>query len=295
MENFKTYLKTRFHYTDQSLQLKTDHVKQYQNYCSEQQELHKLSFKELLKIIEIQRKKYSIQTTNNQLHSLECYFYYQIETGNRKDNPIENFRIKAEKPKLLQGFLNTEELDFIYENYPAKQKNRNKIYLIRNKIILGLMVYQGLGTGTIENLKTTDINLEKAQINVPKTSERKHNPRILPLESVQILQLHNYLKEHKKELETLLKIKENDPLLFPKREKARMKDITKMIKSDVQKYFEIKDLYQLRISRIILWLKVYNQREVQYKSGYKHLLRLEKYRENELESLKKAVEKYHIF
>lgn len=295
MEHFKTYLKTRFHYTDQSLKLKTDHVKQYQNHCSEQQELYKLNFKELLKIIEIQRKKYSITTINNQLHSLETYFYYQIEIGNRKDNPIENFRVKAEKPKLLQGFLNTEELDFIYENYPTEQKNRNKIYLLRNKIILGLMVYQGLSTGTIENLKTTDINLEKAQINVPKTSERKHNPRILPLESVQIVQLHNYLNQHKKELERQLNINENDILLIPKREKARMKDITKMIKNDVQKYFEIKDIYQFRISRITIWMKNYKAREVQYKSGYKHLLRLEQYRENELESLKQAVEKYHTF
>lgn len=295
MESFREYLKTRYNYTDKSLKIKADHVLQYQNHCSENQQLSNLSFKELLKIIAIQRQKYSITTVNNQLHSLRCYFFYQIKLENRKDNPIENFRIKSEKSKLLQGFLSLEEMDFIYENYPAEKKNRNKTYLIRNKIVLGLMLYQGLSTGTLENLKTSDINLEKAQISVPKTSERKLNPRILPLESVQIIDFYNYLNQSRKELVTHIKVDTNSDLLFPKRDTSRMKDVTKMVKNDVQYYFKIKTLYQFRISRIMLWLKMYNLRQVQYKSGYKCLSSLEKYRQDELESLKQAVEKYHTF
>jgi len=295
MESFKEYLKTRYRYTDKSLEIKVNHVLQYENYCSENQKLENLSFEALLKIIEIQRNKYSIITVNNQLHSLKCYFFYQIKLENRTDNPIENFRIKFEKTKILQGFLTSEELDFIYENYPNNKKGKYKSYGFRNKLILGLMVYQGLSTGTLEALKTSDINLEKAQITVPRTSERKLNPRVLPLESVQIIDFYNYLSGQKKELEIFLKVEQNNLLLFPLRETSRMKDITKMIKSDVCKYFKIKELYQLRISRIMLWLKIYNLRKVQYKSGYKCLSSLEKYRQDQLESLKQAVEKYHIF
>lgn len=298
MNDFKNYLKTRYHYTDLSLEIKENHVIQYKKLCSKHQKLEQLSFNELLQIIEIQREKYTIQTINNQLHSLECYFYYQITIGNRTDNPIENFRIKCEKLKLLQGFLSKEELDFIYANYPEIKKSKiakYNIYNIRNKIILGLLVYQGISTGTLEVLKTLDIDLEKAQITVPKTSERKLNERVLPLESVQIIELYNYINAHRNELIKLVEANENSDLLFPKRDKSRMKDLTKAIKIQVQKYFKINELQQLRISRIALWLKDYNLREVQYKSGYKCLSSLEKYNQNAIESLKEAVAKYHIF
>jgi integrase/recombinase XerD len=295
MEQFKEYLKSRYHYTESSLAIKENHILQYQNLCSTYQKLETLSFNELLKIIEIQRKKYSIVTVNNQIHSLEIYFYFQMEIGIRKDNPLENFRIKSEKPKLLQGFLTSEELDFIYEKYPKTKTGKYAIYSQRNKIILGLLVYQGISTGTLEVLKVTDIDLEKAQINIPKTSERKLNTRILPLESVQILALNEYLSTGRKELLNLVNPDETTDLLFPKREKSQMKAVTKAIKTEVKKHFKINHLQQLRISRIRIWMKQYNLREVQYKSGYKCLSSLEKYNQNELESLQEAVTKYHTF
>lgn len=295
MEGFREYLKTRYHYTDNSLEIKINHVELYQRSCSVNQQLAYLSFTELLKIIEIQRSRYRIATVNNQLHSLKCYYFYQIKLENRSDNPLDNFSIQSEKAKMLQGFLSPEELDFIYENYPLEAIGRNKIYLMRNKIILGLMIYQGLSTGTLANLKISDINLEKGQINVPKSSERKLNPRILSLESVQIIALYNYLKEDREGLLIKTNSDTNTDLLFPKRGISKMRATTKVVKEDVQRYFKIEGIYQLRISRILFWLNHYNIREVQYKSGYKRLSSLEKYRHNELESLKQAVEKYHIF
>lgn len=295
MNDFKNYLKTRYHYTNQSLEIKINQVLQYQKLCSNYQKLEKLSFPEILKIIEIQRQKYTIVTVNNQLHSLECYFFYLIARGIRKDNPVENFRIKTEKPKLLQGFLSREELDFIYQNYPKTETGKYQVYNIRNRIILGLLVHQGISTGALEVLKVNDIDFEKAQITIPKTSERKLNQRILTLESVQIIELYNYIHQYRNQLIKLVKANQNNDLLFPQRPKSKMKDITKAIKIQIQKYFKINELQQLRISRIALWLKLYNLREVQYKSGYKYLSSLEKYQQDKLESLKEAVAKYHTF
>lgn len=295
MNDFKEYLKSRYHYTESSLEIKVNHILQYQNLCSTYQKIENVSFTELLKIIEIQRKKYSIVTVNNQIHSLEIYFYFQMELGVINENPLENFRIKSEKPKLLQGFLTSEEMDFIYEKYPKSKTGKYAIYSQRNKIILGLLVYQGISTGTLEVLKMTDIDLEKAQINIPKTSQRKLNARILPLESVQILALNDYLSTGRKELLTLVNADQTTDLLFPKRKKSQMKALTKAIKSEVLKHFKINHLQQIRISRIRLWMKQYNLREVQYKSGYKCLSSLEKYNQNELESLQEAVAKYHVF
>lgn len=295
MEEFKAYLKTRYDYTEASLELKTNQIALWEKHLTIYQNLENIDFKELLKIIEILSKNYKISTLNNLINTLKTYFYFLIEIKKRENNPLENFKIKSNKPILLQGFLTEEELQFIYENYPEKAKGKNSLYLKRNKIILGLMIFQGLSTGDLEVLKVNDIDLKKAQINVPKATARKGNPRVLPLEASQILTLNDYLNCTRDKLIDQLKADENSLDLFPKRDKSRMKDIVKTIKPDIEKYFKISSLNQFRISRIALWLKQYNAREVQYKSGYKYLSSLEKYHLNELESLKEAVNKYHTF
>ena len=295
MIEFKTYLKMRYDYSESSLELKINQILIWKKHLTNYQTLEIVDFIELLKVIEILSKNYQISTLNNLINSLKTYFYFLIEIQKRADNPLENFKIKSNKPILLQGFLTENELCSIYENYPEKVKAKNSLYLKRNKIILGLMIFQGLSTGDLEVLQITDIDLKKAQISVPKATERKGNPRVLPLEAQQILTLDNYLNSTRDKLKEQLKADENCLNLFPKRDKSRMKDIVKTIKPDIEKYFKISSLYQFRISRIALWLKVYNARVVQYKSGYKYLSSLEKYHLNELESLKEAVHKYHTF
>jgi integrase/recombinase XerC len=295
MNKFKSYLQTRYNYTEASLNIKISQIKIWEQHLTNHQRLEMIDFNDLLKIIEILSKKYKTSTLNNLIHTLSHYFYYLNETQKRADNPIENFKIKSNKPILLQGFLTQSELQMIYENYPEEQTSKNSLYLKRNKILLGFMIFQGLSTGDLEVLKVTDIDLKKAQVSIPKTTIRKGNFRILPLEAQQIMALDTYLNTIRKKIIVHLKADENCKLLFPKREKSRMKDIVKTIKPDIKKYFIISSLHQFRISRIALWLKQYNAREVQYKSGYKYLSSLEKYHLNELESLKEAVNKYHTF
>lgn len=295
MIEFNAYLKTRYDYTETSLELKINQIELWKKHLTNYQTLENIDFNEFLKTIEILSKNYQISTLNNLINTLKTYFYYLIEIGKRESNPLENFKIKSNKPTLLQGFLTEEELQFIYENYPEEQKGKNSLYLKRNKIILGLMVFQGLSTGDLEVLKVNDIDLKKAQITIPKATDRKGNPRVLLLEASQILTINDYLNCTRDKLITQLKSNENSLDLFPKREKSRMKDIVKTIKPDIEKYFKISSLNQFRISRIAIWLKHYNAREVQYKSGYKYLSSLEKYHLNELESLKEAVNKYHTF
>jgi integrase/recombinase XerD len=295
MNKFKDYLKKRYEYSEASLNIKINQILIWKKHLTNYQNLENIDFKELLKIIEILSKNYQISTLNNLINTLKTYFYFLIEIEKRESNPLENFKIKSNKPILLQGFLTEEELQFIYENYPEKQKGKNSLYLKRNKILLGFMIFQGLSTGDLEVLKVNDIDLKKAQITIPKATERKGNPRVLPLEASQILAINDYLNCTRDKLIIQLKSNENTLDLFPKREKSRMKDIVKTIKPDIEKYFKINSLNQFRISRIALWLKQYNAREVQYKSGYKYLSSLEKYHLNELESLKEAVNKYHTF
>jgi site-specific recombinase XerD len=289
--NFKAYLKTQNHYTERSLELKLEHINQWKKLCSIYQELENLNREELLKIIEIQKKQYETQTLNNQLKTLEQYYQYLVETNQRENHPIKGFRIKIKANPLIINYLTQEELENIYQNQTTKGHFGNQFdtYKERDKAMVGLMVYQALGTGSLAQLKTEDLYLENGKIKIPQTTDFKLNERVLPLESNQILFLQYYLTETRPKLLQLIKTQENTKKLFPTAEKTRFARLVNQLK----KKHNLKDINQIRYSRINLWLKQYNIRQVQYKAGYKSLASIEKFNQSDLESLKQAIDKYH--
>lgn len=294
---FKDYLQTRYRYNQESLNRKEKHIQNWQKLCSKTQKLENLNTVEVLKIIEIQKKKYINQVVNSHLHSLEQYYFYLIQTGKRKNHPIKNFRIKTPKPKLITSFLTEKELVEIYENFPKTGHFAGifDCYAQRNKVMLGLMIFQGLESGTLKALEINAIHLEKGIVNVPSTTEHKLNPRKLPLESVQIIALQEYINNTRNEIIKHNKSPENTTKLFPQSVQNKGCAMTRSILKRIQKDFAISSLKQIRDSRIALWLKQYNIREVQYKSGYKKFASLEKYNQTALESLQEALAKYHPF
>lgn len=291
--NFKEYLQTQKRYSESTLNEKEKHIENWRKYCGTNQSFESITTTELLKIVELQKRKYKAQTLNNQLLTIEQYFFYLIEKGIRKEHPLKNFRIKTEKKPLIKGLLTQEELNKIYENYPTKGHYGGQfdMYKQRNKVILGLMIYQGLSSGSIEQIQMKDIDLEKGTIYISEHLQTRLNPRNLPLEAVQIIELNNYLTQTRNQLLKLVKTDAGTTKLIPLGENTKFSSITKNIK----KQTELQDIQQLRNSRIALWLKQYNVRVVQYKAGYKRLLSLEQFKQDELESLKQAVAKYHPF
>lgn len=291
--NFKAYLKTQKRYSENTLNEKEKQLQNWQQYCGKNQSFETITTTELLKIVELQKRKYQPQTLNNQLLTIEQYFFYLIEKGIRKEHPLKNFRIKTEKKPLVKGLLTEEELHKIYEHYPTKGHygGRFDVYKQRNKVILGLMIYQGLSSGSIAQIELKDIDLEKGTIYIAERLKTRLNPRNLPLEAVQIMELNMYLTQTRNQLLVLIKTDAETTRLIPLGNNTKFSSITKNIK----KQTELQDIQQLRNSRIALWLKQHNVRVVQYKSGYRRLLSLEQFKQDELESLKQAVAKYHPF
>jgi site-specific recombinase XerD len=291
--NFKEYLKTQKRYSENTLNEKEKQLQNWQQYCGTNQSFETITTTELLKIVELQKRKYQPQTLNNQLLTIEQYFFYLIDKGIRKEHPLKNFRIKTEKKPLIKGLLTEEELNTIYENYPTKGHYGGQfdVYKQRNKVILGLMVYQGLSSGSIAQIELKDLHLKKGSIYIAERLKTRLNPRNLPLEAVQIIELNTYLTQTRNQLLVLIKTDSGATKLIPLGNKTKFSSITKNIK----KQTELQDIQQLRNSRIALWLKQHNVRVVQYKSGYRRLLSLEQFKQDELESLKQAVAKYHPF
>lgn len=290
MKEFLKYLKDNYHYAERTLTEKENQVLLWKKVCSKRQSFDTINTSELLKIIEIQQKKYQSDTVNVQIRSIEQYFEYLQFTGKRKDHPLKNFRIETAKKPLITGFLTEEELRDIEKDFKERKYKKGQFGLFgkRNRIILGLMIYQGLSSGCLRELKVKDIDLQRGIINVPQATESRLKERNLSLEASQILELYQYINETRSELLQISKTVKESEKLFITSENTKFSSIT----SEIRKQIKIESLQIIRNSRINLWLKQYNLREVQYKSGFRYLRSLEYFNQTELENLKQEIEDY---
>ncbi|MCW3162866.1 tyrosine-type recombinase/integrase, partial [Chryseobacterium oryctis] len=265
MKEFLHYLKEHYHYAERTVTEKENHILLWKSICSRKQNFDTVTTQELLNIIELLQKKYSLNTINNHIKTVEQYFDYLQLKGKRKDHPLKNFRIKTPKRPLITGFLTEDELHEIYTRFTNRKYQIQKfdIYGKRDKIILGLIIYQALSSGCLRELELKDIDLEKGLIRVPKATENRFNERTLSLEASQILDIYHYIKQTRPQLVKLLKTNTETEKLFVTDRNTKFSNIT----TEIRKKIEIQNLQQIRNSRINLWLKQYNLREVQYKAG----------------------------
>lgn len=290
---FTEYLRGFYPYSDTSLEEKERQIAVWKQACLQGQDLDGMDAVQLLRLLESLRGSYTAHTLNNMLFTLEQYYGYLIETGKRQTHPIAGFRIRTEKKPILRGLLTEEEMNALYAGYSDKGHYRGQfdIYRQRNKAVLGFMVYQGLDSGSLHRLVLKDIDLSRGTVDVPPCSDYKLSKRILTLEAVQIMDLYRYMRETRPALLELVKVPKDTLLLFPASENTGCSKTPKTIR----RHLGITDPLLLRNSRIAVWMKRYNLRQVQYMAGYRTLLSLEKFNTGKIEQLKQAIDKYHPF
>ncbi len=204
---------------------------------------------------------------------------------------IENIHIKGVKQEVLHNILTSDELEDLYQSYNITKGN--EIVRKRNKIIIGLLVYQGLTTSNLNNLKIENIQLYKGKIDILGT--RKSNGRLLELKPWQLMELMEYINEIRpKILEE--NYRETNQLFLPLGTSLNLQNIlakiTKELKQINNKFNSTK---QIRTSVIINWLKQYNLRKTQYFAGHRYISSTEKYQQDDLESLHKTINTFHPF
>ena len=242
-----------------------------------------------MQYIEILRNEHSISNVKRVIASIKKYYDYLIEIGKRKDNPARAIRIRdgKENPIQLQDLFTEKELQILLvpriERYPFLAK--------RNKIIMSLLVNQGLRIGEIENIKLNDLDLEKATIQIHKTGIT--NARNLPLKAEQILLLYEFINQDRNKLKTF-RNDQNALLLGKLGTPIRKEDVDYLI-STYQKQFK-KKLTTTTIRQSVitnLLAKNNDLRVVQHFAGHKSPDTTEKYRQTGLNALKTAIDKLH--
>jgi site-specific recombinase XerD len=247
------------------------------------------NYQDVMEYVEELRRNYPPNTINRIVSALKKYYDYLQETEQRSDNPARSIKLRdaKENPIQLQDLFSEKELQKLLEprieRYPFLTK--------KNQIIMSLLVYQALKSGEIIQLKTNDINLEKATIQITGTGIT--NSRILPLKAQQILLLYEFINQDRNKLKTI-RNDENALLLGKLGTPIQVDDIHYLI-STYQKEFA-KNLTTITIRQSVitnLLSKGNDLRMVQEFAGHKHLDTTEKYRQTGIKALQNAIDKHH--
>lgn len=275
------------------------------NWCeAENIEVEYASYAEILSYVHyLKKREVKQRTIQFYINSISHYFEWCISRHLIEINPTKQVDIKGIKRRSLYHILKREELEELYHNYKvteATEENKHQNWLKtsqlasrRNKVIVGLMIYQGLGTLELKGLEEKDLKLREGKIYIK--ASRKSNERTLTLESTQILDLMEYTLQTRKELLVLTQ-KETALLFFTTGKGSSFTTImSKLMKKLKAENAKVTHANQIKTSVITYWLQQYNLREVQYRAGHKFVSSTEAYRVNDLEELKEDVNKYHPF
>jgi integrase/recombinase XerD len=91
--------------------------------------------------------------------------------------------VKGIRKTLPSGIFDYPVPEDLYQNYPGKILREK-----RNRVILGLLIYQGVTTGELHRLDVADIKLKQGKIRIP--GSRKSGSRVLGLKPFQIPEMH---------------------------------------------------------------------------------------------------------
>ncbi len=220
---------------------------------------------------------------NTMLRAIRNYYDYLKSTGEAMINPAANLYLKGIRHKLPHDILSLESLSQLYQAYPVID-NRSK----RNKIILGMLIYQGITTDELMKLTISDVKLQEGKVHIP--GSKHSNSRSIELKSFQVLELHEYINRIRPGLIT----HPTDQLFISMEGCLNMKNsLHHLFRALKRTNPEIKNAKQIRASVITDWLKTHNLRQVQYMAGHRYVSSTERYQLNNLEGLKDQVDKYH--
>jgi integrase/recombinase XerD len=242
----------------------------------------------------------SPRCVNTVLLAVRNYYQWLMKTRRATVNPALNLRLRGVRRRVPAGILSYETLEKLYADYPV-----TGLRTARNRVILGLIVYQGLTCGELHRLTVHHIKLREGKIQVPGDGRSHH--RVLELKSFQVIELHEYLTQVRPAI--LRQADTPKPsgrvacktwIQDPDRSFASVNG-SGNLKNSLHHLFcflkkmnpEVKTPGQLRQSVIAWWLKNHNLRQVQYMAGHRWVSSTERYRLDNLEGLQAELDKYH--
>lgn len=284
------------HYSSQAVKGYENMIRRYQ--LSMGQRARAASYTEILDYIgELREQGLHPKTLRNHLFAIKIYFNYRIAMGKQEEHPCRHLYLKdqIDRQVHVDNLYSRERLEDLYENHQAKNPRDQQ----REKLIISLLIYQGLNVTEISELRAGDINLKEGRIRIrsrEQSVKRSGNKeRTLGLKSKQILLINNYLKEEEKEyINNQEERKRTDYLLVNEGGLQMWKGgISRMINRGKKSYERLLPI-KIRQSVIANLLKEGKDlRIVQEFAGHRRTSSTEAYRQTGLEELKSVINKLH--
>ncbi len=261
-----------------------------------QKELHKITYNDLLHFIQ---HCHAEQIPPEQINTILIVLRHYFNTLKVANNPAAGLILKGTRKRVPHDLLNRKELDELYEKYLVIDHRTQ-----RNKVILGLLVYQGVMTQELHRLEPDHVRLKEGKIYIP--GGIKGNARTLNLEAAQMMELQEYLQHTR---ETIVnefksyrpgrktkKISERvyQRLFMSLSGAGNLKPSLQSLMKALRKInVKVKDAGQIRMSVISEWLKEKDLRVVQYMAGHRSVSGTERYQSINLEELEEALNQFH--
>jgi len=274
-------------YSPQTVKIYHLDIRRYIVYMGEER-AEKATYRDIMEYTGYLRKTYqNPRTINRMLYGVKAWYFYLIVSGSREDHPCRQIKLKDARGAdiQLQDLFSSIEMEKLMQ-----RKERFEVARLRNKVILSLLIYQGLRLTEITRLRTGDIDLEAGTLFVramPRTMSR-----ILKLRTLQVMLFYNYIHV----LRPKLLRTGTDRLVLTLRGSAENGEGINYLIETFKPLFPERNLNArtLRQSVITNLLKEGKDlRVVQVFAGHKKISSTEKYRQSGIEELQEAIEKYH--
>ena len=287
LSSFEDYLKSKG-FASKSIVNRLKIIGLYEHWVKlENLEIEQISYNDLLLFQKYSQQQGRSQKTINQYVTVIRHYYdYLIEQGKVASNPALNVEVKGIKRKVLYHILEPAELHQLYNQFVDDSLKGS-----RDKIMLGLLVYQGLQTSELAKLTTEHIKLREGKIDVP--GSLNINGRMMQLEAHQVMDMYDYVLQIRPKILEQSGQETEKLLVSPSGGTEVSNFMSRMIKKLKRINPSVKNAQQIRASVITKWLKTKNLRETQYLAGHRYISSTESYQQNELEGLKEEINLYH--
>lgn len=277
---FTDYLTQTKQYSPITVKAYTRYVANFAAYLeSEGITPEKLVYKDLIAFIgHRQQQGYGKPYINHQLNAVKHWLDWLVEEKRLDYNVGSGLFIRGRHQPVPSGLLSGEELRYVYESYQIKTHNKQHYPLmVRNKVMVGLMVFQGLLPDEMRKLKVSDLDMKKATIAVP--SSRRSDARTLALEAVQLYDIHRYISESGV----------SDALFV-----GNVFNQVFWLFKHLRKIHPLaKNALVLKMSLMTQLLETKDVRVVQAFAGHRYVSSTERYQTSHLESLQHDLERFH--
>lgn len=289
MKSFKDYL-TKKEFSESTIRIYENGTKDFLEWITKHHyPIENIRYADLMNYIKHRQKKgQSKVSIQHELLAIRHYFNYLVKTGKTKSNPAQGVYIRGIARRLPHDLAAYDELTKLYESSPV-----NDIRDQRNKVILGLLIFQAVTIEELELLEPEHINLREGKIKIPGTD--RTNERVLKLEAAQVFELQEYMDKTRNRI--LYGPKVNEPekikqlIIGMEGGTSLAGEVGWMMRR--LKHEKVKQASQIRASTIAEWTRKNDVRVVQYMSGHKYVSTTERYQATHLEDLQEQLRKFH--